>query len=44
MALLQDPLQKIDLTTDLYYISALSAHYDEMGPSDSNNLFISLNT
>jgi hypothetical protein len=35
---------KIDLTTDLYSGSALAAHYDEMSPSDSGDLFRSLNT
>jgi hypothetical protein len=35
---------KIDLATDLYSVSALVAHYDEMDPSDSSDLFMSLNT
>jgi hypothetical protein len=35
---------KIDLVTDLYSVSALAADYDEMGSSDSNDLFRSLNT
>jgi hypothetical protein len=35
---------KIDLATDLYSGSALTAHYDKMGPSDSSNLLRSLNT
>jgi hypothetical protein len=35
---------KIDLTTDLYSGSILAAHYGEMGPSDSSDLFRSLNT
>jgi hypothetical protein len=35
---------KIDLATDLYFSSALAAHYDEMGPSDSSEFFRSLNT
>jgi hypothetical protein len=35
---------KIDLAIDLYSGSALAAHYDEMGTSDSNDLFRSLNT
>jgi hypothetical protein len=35
---------RIDLTTDLYSDSALAAQYDEMGPSDSSDLFRSLNT
>jgi hypothetical protein len=35
---------KIDLAIDLYFGSALEAHYDEMGPSDSNDIFRSLNT
>jgi hypothetical protein len=35
---------KIDLATDLYSGSGLTAHYDAMGPSDSGDLFRSLNT
>jgi hypothetical protein len=35
---------KIDLTTDLYSVSILAAHYDKMGPFDSSDLFRSLNT
>jgi hypothetical protein len=35
---------KIDLSTDLYSGSALAVDYDEMGPSDSSDLFRSLNT
>jgi hypothetical protein len=35
---------KIDLDTDLYSGSALATHYDAMGPSDSSDLFRSLNT
>jgi hypothetical protein len=35
---------KIDLAIDLHYVSVLAAHYDAMGPSDSNDLFGSLNT
>jgi hypothetical protein len=34
---------KRDLITDLYSVSALTAHYDEMGLSDSRNLFKPLN-
>jgi hypothetical protein len=35
---------KIDLATKLYSSSALAADYDKMGPSNSNDLFRSLNT
>jgi hypothetical protein len=35
---------KIDLTTYLYSGSALAAHYDEMAPFDSSDIFRSLNT
>jgi hypothetical protein len=35
---------KIDLTTDLYSVFALAAHYDEMSPSDSSDHFRPLNT
>jgi hypothetical protein len=35
---------KRDLATDLYSSSTLAAHYDKMGPSDSSDLFRSLNT
>jgi hypothetical protein len=35
---------KIDLATDLCSSSTLAAHYDEIDPSDSSDLFRSLNT
>jgi hypothetical protein len=35
---------RIDLTTDLYSGSALAAHYNKMGPSNSSDLFRLLNT
>jgi hypothetical protein len=35
---------KIDLVTDLYFGSALAANYDEIVPSDSSDIFKSLNT
>jgi hypothetical protein len=35
--------QKIDLITDLYSGSTLAVNYVEMGPSDSSDLFRSLN-
>jgi hypothetical protein len=44
MALLQEPLKKIDLATDLYSGSALADHYDEMGPPNCSDIFRSLNT
>jgi hypothetical protein len=39
----RNPSEK-DLATDLYYGSVLAAHYDKMSPSDSSDLFRSLNT
>jgi hypothetical protein len=39
----RNPSEK-DLATDLYSGSALAAHYDGMGPSNSSNLFRSSNT
>jgi hypothetical protein len=38
------PHPEIDLATDLYFDSTLASNYDEMCPSDSNDLFRSLNT
>jgi hypothetical protein len=38
------PPPQIDLVTDLYSDSVLAAHYDKMDPSDSIDLFNSLNT
>jgi hypothetical protein len=38
------PFKKKDFTAELYSGSALPANYDEMGPSDSSDLFRSLNT
>jgi hypothetical protein len=35
---------KIDLIVDLYSGSAVAVHYDEIGPSDCSDLFMSLNT
>jgi hypothetical protein len=37
-------LSKKYLATDIYSASALALEYDEMGPSDSSDLFRSLNT
>jgi hypothetical protein len=37
-------LQKRDLVANLYSDSTLAGDYDEMGPSDSSDLFRSLNT
>jgi hypothetical protein len=34
---------KIDLAIDIYFGSALPAHYDEIGSSDCIDLFMSLN-
>jgi hypothetical protein len=39
----RNPFEK-DLATDLYSGSIVAAHYDEMSPSDSSELFRSLNT
>jgi hypothetical protein len=38
-----EPPPKIDIATDLYSDSTIAANYDEMGQSDSNDLFRSLN-
>jgi hypothetical protein len=38
-----EPPPKIDLATDIYSVSVIAANYDEMGPSDSNDIFRSLN-
>jgi hypothetical protein len=35
---------KIDIATDLYFGSTPATNYDEMSPSDSNNIFRPLNT
>jgi hypothetical protein len=35
---------KIDLIVDLYSSSTVAVHYDEIGPSDCSDLFMSLNT